>query len=73
MGNFWKRFTRHPYRYWIYSPLIFAAILLLDIAATGDNLEKFALVLGLELLVLAVVSWGIFLYKRIQDDHEELG
>ena len=47
-------------------------VILINILLSGNDLERFALITGIETVVLMIVGWTVFLLKRnTSDDIEE--
>ncbi|NLJ94517.1 MAG: hypothetical protein GX326_03375 [Clostridiaceae bacterium] len=55
---------------------LFVLLILFNIIISGNDLEVFSLITGIELVITIIVSWTIFLLRRnsnIEDNEDNLG
>lgn len=70
LGERLEQIRQSPFRpiLWI---LAIVVIVLLDILLAGNNLHTFAIILGIEIVLLAIIGWTKYLVGRIRQEREE--
>lgn len=64
-------FWQHAWGKFILACLLTVLVFFLNLLLAQDHLETFSLLWGIEILLLIIVGWGVFLYRRHQEREDE--
>ena len=64
-------FWQHSWGKFILACLLTVLVFFLNLLLSKDHLDIFSMLWGVEILLLIIVGWGIFLYRRHQEREDE--
>ncbi len=71
LENLKQFFWQHAWGKFILACLLTVLVFFLNLLLAQDHLEIFSLLWGVEILLLIIVGWGVFLYRRHQEREDE--
>ena len=63
----WKLLRTTVFGRILLAGIVFAVMVLLNLLFSGNRFERFALLLGIEVILIAIIAWIIYLYRNRGD------
>lgn len=63
----WKLLRTTVFGRILLAGIVFAVMVLLNLLFSGNRFERFALLLGIEVILIAIIAWIVYLYRNRDD------